>query len=871
MARIPVIFLAFANNSDGFLNKLKDESSELYSTLLPLEVAGAVRVVREESVRFEDLEKILGTYKDDIYLFHYAGHAEGEKLIFEDQDINSEGLGRLLAAKKKLKLVFLNGCTTGDQVKFYLDAGVKAVIATSIPIKDTEATEFAKWFYGALAKAHSIREAFDFAIGLKKAKSLKSFTDDTNEKDGIVVYDVSRGDVRSLRFRTGSTFPFPWKLLVREDAQGVLDWAIPTATTGLPTEDKKRDLTYVPYLASEKAIDFDDDLEKLLQHFKDQVKRKVPLLITGMKGIGKSWLARQFVTVHRMSYGYAIWLDYQNNLNDTIFGNMELVQNCLGNEIDLIKSKRTNTGNIFRKLNRLAGGGKQKNLLIIDNVTDLKKVLDGLKPIDIHSWDILLTSFKQISSSNVEIQKLTANEGRAKAIFRSKCHQPISDSDLTALLQSVEFHPLIADLIGSLMQNNPLVDFQRVQSIFADFKSRKGELFYEGEGEAQDVYQVIFKLVPWSELNSSQRRLLYIFSLLPFTNVDGKVLIESIISPKGGNYKRRQELKLAEIVVHSHLGNQIANHFFRLFGINLWKRSNSLDLALSKLVSWGMIHETNKSFTVHELIRKVFFNRVISSIGRSFPKIIMVQAEQLGLHLLYYGKYSEAHSVFSTLKELSVKKEFSYRQQFLKGTEPSNLAWMYLNLGEAQFHVSNLRDSIANIKEAIKIVYGQLRDISPGYWYNFINIQFNKILVNARVSLARNYLALGNKESARKELVKAKVTLDKFKVIKRTAEYHSMYYFWIAFYKWKTRKKREAKVHFEAAINIQSKHFSVSKELADYYAGYGKVSFETKEYAKAKKCLDKALDIYVKLELIWHPYYPAYVAMHEKAVNMTKQ
>jgi hypothetical protein len=69
-----------------------------------------------------------------------------------------------------LKLVFLNGCSTKGQVELLFAAGVKAVIATSRPINDPKAKDFAVAFYEALANKRTIKRAFDLAKGVLEAK-----------------------------------------------------------------------------------------------------------------------------------------------------------------------------------------------------------------------------------------------------------------------------------------------------------------------------------------------------------------------------------------------------------------------------------------------------------------------------------------------------------------------------------------------------------------------------------------------------------------------------------------------------------------------------------------------------------------------------
>lgn len=202
----PVIFLAFANNPDDPLPLLEREGEQVYRNLN--EGAGKSHFIlhRESFASTEKIAHYLVQFKDRVVIFHYGGHAESDGLELTDQKAEAGGIAQLLSQQKQLKLIFLNGCSTKEQVEKLLQIGVPAVIATSSPVDDTKATELAEQFYAALAKKHSIREAFSMAAGLVKAKGGTA-----EQYRGIKLKEVS-GE-------------FPWGLYTDQD--GVLDWQLP--------------------------------------------------------------------------------------------------------------------------------------------------------------------------------------------------------------------------------------------------------------------------------------------------------------------------------------------------------------------------------------------------------------------------------------------------------------------------------------------------------------------------------------------------------------------------------------------------------------------------------------------------------------------
>ena len=80
----PIIFLAFSNSQDDYLANLKRESKQINRALESLDDKGLVRIVREESADLETIFHNFNRFKDQVAIFHYAGHAGGENLQFEE-------------------------------------------------------------------------------------------------------------------------------------------------------------------------------------------------------------------------------------------------------------------------------------------------------------------------------------------------------------------------------------------------------------------------------------------------------------------------------------------------------------------------------------------------------------------------------------------------------------------------------------------------------------------------------------------------------------------------------------------------------------------------------------------------------------------
>ena len=164
-----VIFLAFANSASTPLEFLTEEDKEIYDVSSERYAYGDYFLHRESFATPETINKFLDRYKDDLAVFHYAGHAGKDKLLVNDQNIYSSGIAKQLkhcAEKGSLKLVILNGCSTAGQVKVLKENGIPAIVSTSAPINDKSALEFSKRLWQKLVKEEMTTEdAYSDALG----------------------------------------------------------------------------------------------------------------------------------------------------------------------------------------------------------------------------------------------------------------------------------------------------------------------------------------------------------------------------------------------------------------------------------------------------------------------------------------------------------------------------------------------------------------------------------------------------------------------------------------------------------------------------------------------------------------------------------
>ena len=164
----PVFLLAFAYDQTQALPEVVNELKTIQRLLS--QTGGNAEPIWQ--VTPDDLEERFDTQRNDLRLFHYSGHAGATGLVLNRGDQASRivfgtGIARQAGWAKDLRLVFLNGCSTKDQAQVFLDQGAAAVIATTKPLIDKYAVDFARRFYQSFTRRNglsTLQQAFEAAF-----------------------------------------------------------------------------------------------------------------------------------------------------------------------------------------------------------------------------------------------------------------------------------------------------------------------------------------------------------------------------------------------------------------------------------------------------------------------------------------------------------------------------------------------------------------------------------------------------------------------------------------------------------------------------------------------------------------------------------
>lgn len=291
----PVIFLAFANEKQSdarYLRGLAREQTFLKEALEPAIAAGLCEVVIESNATISSIVATFqrARYRDRIAVFHYGGHADGYQLLLETLDGGNDiahgaGLVSFLSKQAGLRLIFLNGCSTLQQAKELVEAGVPAVIGTSQSIADDVATQLATRFYKSLGQGGTLDRSWQEAEDEIKIRSGGA---------------PSRGILLDMDLKEEPDH-FPWDIFWRKGADIVRDWNLPQAAGnplyGLPILSQDFNLPEDPYRFLRRferrhaALFFGRGtyIRDVYQRLTDTHSAPV-LLLYGQSGVGKSSL-----------------------------------------------------------------------------------------------------------------------------------------------------------------------------------------------------------------------------------------------------------------------------------------------------------------------------------------------------------------------------------------------------------------------------------------------------------------------------------------------------------------------------------------------------------------------------------------------------
>ena len=468
---------------------------------MPCEDKGQLKLIRESQADTQDIPQLFSQYQNRIQVFHYGGHADGQHLYFENQAGHSEGLADLFVLQQNMVLLFLNGCSTHNQAIQYLERGVPIVIATTFNISDQKAVYFAENFYDALAKQHTIKEAYEHAVGAIKLAY-----------DNLGSYEASLVNYSKGNFGRKIGLNIPWQLYVNPEKKELLNWRIPKETS-LP-----KYLTTVPVI-NEPLIGRTAEIQTIKNILNNSNK---PLLINGIGGIGKTRLMIEYAHQYENYYRHFIWIDQNNDLQSSLIYNNILNKNL---RIKPGGHLQTDINQLFNSIGDTSG----PSLFIIDNANEeINYYKDQFKKIN-SNWHVLITSRFALQYDEIQLSLLTPED--AKSLFYTYYRREKDDRIVEKINEGIDYHTLTIELFAKTAQRRKL-SLSKLHQIFSE-RGLALNRSAKGVKIAHDSNRQLNKIAPYLEtifdtgvLDQEELELLQLFIGLPPTFVTFELLTD---------------------------------------------------------------------------------------------------------------------------------------------------------------------------------------------------------------------------------------------------------------------------------------------------------------------------------------------------------
>ncbi|AEE54558.1 tetratricopeptide repeat protein [Haliscomenobacter hydrossis] len=576
MSQLPVILTAFANSYHAdYLAHLEQEHDRLQQILAPLSY---LRHVPLSSAKTGQLVSTLTQYQQELLIFHFGGHADGEQLRFRDAGGQVAGLVEQFGLHPQLKLLFLNGCNTQGQVRQYLETSIPAVIATTCSVQDGQARQFAELFYNALATGHTLQEAFT------RAKGAMKLVDGAVQGEEIV-------NLRDARLRQEPETEVPWRLYVAGDE--VLDWK-------LIHEKKSTQLLSLDHHRQAGPVIGRTDELKQLEALVQQANQN-PIVIYGPSGIGKTLLAELFWEKHKGDFEVAAWINYRTSLVHTILEEIR-PKNAAYVDLDEAPEKKLEwiaRQYILHELQNPPG----KKLLVLNNVplgSDLPTHVEWLKISDLY---LLITANEAIPQTTAyPLPKLS--DAEIIELFKALTGKNANEA-VQQLLAQLGQNALLTRIIA---QNIPHDDLQEAKALIT--KLQKG-LAADTQATSAE-HNLLWALLHHAVTDPAQQWILLQFAAMPTTGFDADSFAELVLPEDG-------DLSLA-----TGYQNYLEDH-------GLVGQETGLEDALESLVQGAWLEQKEDELWLPDAVREV--------VGQQYPKHSRYFKDLIeSIRLSYFGE-----------------------------------------------------------------------------------------------------------------------------------------------------------------------------------------------------------------------------------------
>ncbi|MEZ4883762.1 MAG: tetratricopeptide repeat protein [Chitinophagales bacterium] len=250
----------------------------------------------------------------------------------------------------------------------------------------------------------------------------------------------------------------------------------------------------------------------------------LPLLVSGMGGMGKTSIVAKWFVEHLDEYDHIMWIDCRTSLPQAFINNLEGKELPSDWKLKEKESPNDYTKRILHKMLNI----ENNNLLIIDGWDNETEINQYRQELNLPNWTTLITTRVRLSDLPCFlVGKLDTRT--ASQLFTKHAPKAKNDFALPKLLEYIDYHTLTIELLAKTFENTFYIEnveqlLKLIQENKWEDEDLKIDIKVRHSEEYVQVYSHLLATFHLSELNEFQKWLLLQFSVLPSISINGKEL-----------------------------------------------------------------------------------------------------------------------------------------------------------------------------------------------------------------------------------------------------------------------------------------------------------------------------------------------------------
>lgn len=264
----------------------------------------------------------------------------------------------------------------------------------------------------------------------------------------------------------------------------------------------------------------DEILKDIQQHFADG---ECVLFLTGIGGIGKTQIAKQYAKKHKKDYDTIIYATYNGSIKDLI-----LSETPFAIEPEMIRytlsdgTKEKDDDFYKRKLEKIKKLSNEKTLIILDNFdVDCDENLTDLFEIN---GNLLITTRCDYSRyyPTIKIKPIDSMEALKDIFMKNYDGDEVERDDpfLEELIEQVNRHTYTVELLAQHMENSGQTAEEMIEALKKEGILSLNEEIRNADMKTQVAYENLLKMFKLFSLNEEEKKILMYLSLMPFEGVN---------------------------------------------------------------------------------------------------------------------------------------------------------------------------------------------------------------------------------------------------------------------------------------------------------------------------------------------------------------